>query len=242
MWAAYDDLWAPTFLQEALGLLHASPEAVGCVTAVKIIDEAGNPLETIDPGGGLAAASRVARARSVERAGWFAAYGLYRRQPFPLMPDDGLPDVFGSDFVFVFRLALHNRFVTTSRPLFTWRKAGYEQMLGPDGEMYWEKALGSESHLYSQETGEMCRCLLSHIREAPMSLEEKALLRAHVARLWFHYTRNRVAARNLLRVNRALMEHRSLRARSLMIKHAVIQPRFVLSLVWRRLAKRSIHP
>ncbi len=119
MWAAHDDLRAPTFLEVCLRLLQDRPEAVACSVGAGVIDELGSEQAPILPPAGLSDADPVKRAMSVFKGGAMAIYGLMRRD---MVPDSAaLPDVRGSDVAFVFTLALGHPIVTTTERLITYR-------------------------------------------------------------------------------------------------------------------------
>jgi glycosyltransferase involved in cell wall biosynthesis len=226
MWAAHDDVWAPDFLAETLSLLADSSDAIAAMTAVRFIG--GGSSNTVYLPTGLSDADPVVRARSVNDGGWYAVYGLLRR--------DGLPagikfeDVSGPDMAFVFGLALYGRILTSGRALSTRRVEGYKEILGPDGRLVWQKALGPVGHLYSRTPNAMCGFMLRYTWGAPFSLAKKAMISGHIAHVWWWRTlRNEALHDSRIRIDAARKNRRYLLAILLTLRHAILRPGRALS-------------
>lgn len=124
MWAAHDDSWHPSYIRRCLDELRAHPTAILCCSEINFIDSAGKPLpawhgyrniSTI----GLPPARRLHEIFS--RMGWFAWYGLMRRE-VTLKISLGL-SVIGFDVLLLAELLLLGDFVCVEDRLFTFRIA-----------------------------------------------------------------------------------------------------------------------
>lgn len=225
MWAAHDDTLEPDFLAETLGLLGESPDAIGAVTAVRFVDHSGL-LTTVALSGRLADPDPIARARAVHEFGWHAIYGLFRRERLPR--EIGVEDVFGSDSAFVLGLTLHGRILTSGQVLSVRRVQA--EILRTDGRLVWEKALGSDGHLYSRNRNAMCLLMLKYAWGAPIPLAKKAILGGHIARTWWWQGFRREALHDSrLRIDAARRNRRYLLAGFLALRHAILRPGRALS-------------
>lgn len=126
MWAAYDDLRAPSFIRKCVEKLESHPDAVLCCTEINFIDAHGQPnaewaakhfvnLDTY----GMSPVERVHPL--IAFSGWFAIYGLLRLEnakKFSL----GL-SVQGWDVIFLMELLTLGNFVKVPEPLFSYRIA-----------------------------------------------------------------------------------------------------------------------
>ena len=173
MWAAHDDVWEPEFLEETLSLLAGSSDAIAAMTAVKLIGASGSS-ETVALPTGLSDPDPVVRARLVNGGGWYAVYGVLRRNGLPA--GIKFEDVSGPDMAFVFGLALYGRILTSRRVLSTRRVMGYDEAPDPNGRLVWGKARGPDGHLYSRRPHAMCWFMLRYTWGAPLSLAEKAMV------------------------------------------------------------------
>lgn len=107
MWAAHDDLWDPTYIRKCLATLEAHPQAVLCCTEDAVIERDGTPcaawknyknIETL----GMTPVQRIHEL--ICRMGWFALYGLIRREAV-LKISLGL-EVLGADVILLLELLL----------------------------------------------------------------------------------------------------------------------------------------
>jgi glycosyltransferase involved in cell wall biosynthesis len=173
MWAAHDDLWAPTFLATCIELLQGSPDAAASSVGVRIVDEAGHETGHLFPPPGLMSSRRLARVRAANRDGYMAMYGVLRRDALPEKVRVG--DFAGSADAFVFAIALNRRIVTTDEILFTYR------VVNPT-----TKRRGTEAHLYddSHIPSGMYRSMMRDIGGATASFGTKARLRIYVVGRW----------------------------------------------------------
>lgn len=124
MWAAHDDLWAPNFVGACLAKLQASPGALLCCTEIQFIDAAGRPhaewskkdytnIETA----GMTPVQRIHEL--IARMGWFAFYGLMRRESARGL-SSGL-SIVGGDVLFLLDLLLAGDVVKVPEKLFSYR-------------------------------------------------------------------------------------------------------------------------
>lgn len=124
MWAAHDDLWAPNFVSACLAKLQASRGAMLCCTEIQFIDAAGQPhLEWSKKGytnietAGMTPVQRIHEL--VARMGWFAFYGLMRRESARRL-SSGL-SIVGGDVLFLLDLLLAGDVVKVPEKLFSYR-------------------------------------------------------------------------------------------------------------------------
>jgi tetratricopeptide (TPR) repeat protein len=124
MWAAHDDLWDPSYIRKCLALLEAHPEAVLCCTEDTLIERDGTPssvwagyknIDTL----GMTPVRRIHEL--ICRMGWFAIYGLIRREAV-LKISLGL-DVLGADVILLLELLLLGDFAKVPEHLFKTRIA-----------------------------------------------------------------------------------------------------------------------
>jgi tetratricopeptide (TPR) repeat protein len=122
MWAAHDDLWAPTFVSKCVEKLEANPQAVLCCTEINFIDGAGKPsvhyqgytnIGTL----GLTPTERIHELISLP--GWFAVYGMMRREALQKI-SLGL-GTYGYDVVLLLELLLQGDFAKVPEALFSFR-------------------------------------------------------------------------------------------------------------------------
>lgn len=143
MWAAHDDLRAPSFISKCLSKLESHPRAVLCCTEINFIDVDGLPnhewtikkfqnLETE----GMSPVQRVHEL--IARCGWFAIYGLMRLEDTKKL-SLGL-SVQGWDVIFLMELLMMGNFVKVREPLFSYRiakkksTADYQEEMNSEGE------------------------------------------------------------------------------------------------------------
>ena len=122
MWAAHDDLWAPSFIRKCLAMLEAHPEAVLCCTEDTVIDAAGDriPNWVNYKNIGTLGMTPVERIHAlISRVGWFALYGLIRREAV-LKISLGL-DMLWAEATLLLELLLLGDFVKVDEHLFSTR-------------------------------------------------------------------------------------------------------------------------
>lgn len=122
MWAAHDDRWHPSYVRKCVDALDAHSDAVLCCSEINFIDASGSPsyhypgyknIETL----GMTLVERVHELMS--RFGWFAIYGLIRREAVTRLPLD--LSVYGADVVALLELLLMGNIAKLHEPLFSSR-------------------------------------------------------------------------------------------------------------------------
>ena len=168
-WAAHDDTRQPEFLEETLRLLQSDPDAIGCAIGVDLVDESGRFLRYAKPPLGLASQSPAIRARAVREQGYLAIYGLLRLAKMQF--DLSVPDILGSDTIFVHRLAMQGRFVVCARPLLVLvdRPIATRQA-GSEGYLYQVDARWRDTH----------RLMLRDTKNAPLPRLQKIRVSAGI--------------------------------------------------------------
>lgn len=123
MWAAFDDLRAPQYLQRCVEVLEAQPNAVMCCTDIQIIDEEGCAVDnatvlaySIRPVG----ATVRARVDALTHARlWLDIYGLIRSRV--LSQTRRVLPVWGGDVVLTMELCLRGEVALVPEKLFSYR-------------------------------------------------------------------------------------------------------------------------
>ena len=233
MWAAHDDLWARRFLEESLRLLGGAPDAIGCAVGVRYEDKRGK-VSTVPilPPPALGSKDVVTRARSLFLTGAELVYGVFRRNMLPAA-EEAFPNITNGDYVFLFRLALRRRFVTTEAVLATKRVVGYEVEYTPDGRITYPKMSGPEAHLHRRSPHAMCLSMLSSTWSAPLVLWKKTALAANIVGFWFVFWRRIVLGDSPDRVRRAVAGRRYGRASLMVARHAILRPSRAVHLLLR---------
>jgi glycosyltransferase involved in cell wall biosynthesis len=228
MWAAHDDLWDPDFVNEALGLLRRSPDAVGCAVGLQGLIPATGLRWQVAPPAGLSSLNPAIRARAAfQPGGWHAIYGLYRRDALEI-EDPVLHDVNNGDGLFVFRMSLRGTFAVSNRTLQVFREVAPQA-----------KAAGPEAHMYSGNFTAASRLMWRYAGEAELSRWQRASLRGYVLWKWFTFTRDWAARLNLERGSRAWREGRYPQVALILTKQLFLRPSDLLHQARRRLRARS---
>ncbi len=121
MWAAADDVHAPTFIERAVAHLDADPSAVLAYAGTRIIDEAGEVKGDFDYEPDIDAPEPAARLDALlnvdhRRHGAFEIFGLMRLAALrEVLPQGAYAR---SDSVILVRMALRGRFVRDPERLF----------------------------------------------------------------------------------------------------------------------------
>ncbi|MEA2634874.1 MAG: hypothetical protein QOH92_1641 [Chloroflexota bacterium] len=122
MWAAFDDLRAPSYVRRCVELLEAQPSAVLCCTDVRLIDETGRSRPP-DPRMRLAhpvGESPAARVRALAGANfWVDFYGLIRRET--LATTRLAQPIWGFDLLMLLELCLRGQVAVVPEALFAYR-------------------------------------------------------------------------------------------------------------------------
>ena len=80
MWAAFDDRWAPTFVEKCVAVMERYPGLSVCGTWVQCIDENGEPFR-VDPNLEIHGPGTLNLLRALmPRYTWFGMYGLLRTE------------------------------------------------------------------------------------------------------------------------------------------------------------------
>jgi hypothetical protein len=120
-WAAADDRFDPRFASRCMQALAEQPDAAGCLTGIRFVDESGDTIRVWVPG--AAAASGDVRTRLrwyLALSRWTESYALFRR---PVLEASGLfPAAFGPDVLLVWRILLHHRMAVVAEPLLTYQE------------------------------------------------------------------------------------------------------------------------
>lgn len=118
MWAAHDDVYAPTFISKCLTRLRQSPDAVACCSEVVFLDEEGSIRKNISyvnfDTHGMSVVDRIFEL--LKRFNWYATLSLHRREA--LLKTLPFQDVFGGDVVILVDLLLLGDIVKVYEPLF----------------------------------------------------------------------------------------------------------------------------
>jgi len=224
MWAAFDDVRAPSYVRRCVERLEARPNAVLCCTDVRLIDEAGRSTQP-DPRMRLAhpvGDSRAARVRALAGANfWVDFYGLIRRET--LATTRLAQPTWGFDLLLLLELCLRGEVVVVPEALFAYRifsdKSQADLAVGLAGP-------GSPANLgvsWSNLAMEMAHS----IALAPISRSEKLSLTARFLTrfcLLNHTVRRYVRSDVAASARQALSGHRYRRALTLLGVAAAVYP------------------
>jgi glycosyltransferase involved in cell wall biosynthesis len=122
MWAAFDDLWHPSFISNCVSLLEKHENAVLCITYVNFIDEDSKEYQVLDKSFdtlGLGVRERVQHLLRYSAA-CTAMYGLMRRDY--LTRTHLFRKTWYPDFCLLFELSLLGEFVRVPKKLFFYRE------------------------------------------------------------------------------------------------------------------------
>lgn len=124
MWAAYDDMRAPSYVRRCVEALEATPKAAVCCTQVQFIDEANNVIPTNEahpwPCGtptGKSLGDRIAHLAGT--GSWYDFYGLMRSST--LKTTRLCQQTWGFDVVMELELCLRGNYIVLEDPLFIYR-------------------------------------------------------------------------------------------------------------------------
>ena len=122
MWAAHDDFWEPSYVRKCVEMLEAYPQAVLCCTELNLINGEGQPAAGFRDYKNIGTLGMTPVQRIHElicRMGWFAIYGLMRREA-TLKLSLGISD-YGPDVIQLLELLLMGDFAKVNERLFTYR-------------------------------------------------------------------------------------------------------------------------
>jgi len=192
MWAAHDDIWAPTYISKCVDMLEKETNAVLCCTYIKLIDRDGYELAAVDNNFEALSLDSRRRLQSLMRAsGWCTTiYGLIRREA--LLKTRLCQKIWGTDWCLLFELCLLGTFVRVHEPLFYYRVFGSNVSL-PKAirNIYNSDKVKIPSYpfrcayLYTQTWIELFRIILS----LPESRWKKLFLSFDTLRLYFRHWR-----------------------------------------------------
>jgi hypothetical protein len=120
-WAAADDRFDPRFASRCMQALAQQPDAAGCLTGIRFVDESGETIRVWVPGAAAASADVRTRLRwYLGLSRWTESYALFRR---PVLEVSGLfPAAFGPDVLLVWRILLAHRMAVVAEPLLTYQE------------------------------------------------------------------------------------------------------------------------
>ncbi|MGI8654648.1 MAG: glycosyltransferase [Pyrinomonadaceae bacterium] len=122
MWAAFDDLRDPQYIEQCVNALEKHPAAVLCCTDVQVIDEEGREVDESIVSRGIRpiGATRRERVSALARAiFWYDIYGLIRSRALA-QTRMALP-VWGFDVILVLELCLLGEVIAIPKKLFLYR-------------------------------------------------------------------------------------------------------------------------
>ena len=118
MWAAHDDVYAPSFISKCLARLRQTPSAVACCSEVLFLDDRGNRIPgqsyvNLDTDG-MPVVQRIFEL--IKLFNWYAIYSLIRRETLlKILP---LPAAFGQDVISLLDLLMFGNIVKVREILF----------------------------------------------------------------------------------------------------------------------------
>jgi glycosyltransferase involved in cell wall biosynthesis len=129
MWAAYDDLWAPDYIEACVKKLDHEQTAVLCMTDVQFIDQNGRFYASVVDGYETVGFDRRGRIREqLQHGGCFEIYGLMRSDVL------SRTKLFGKlwylDLCLLFELGLLGGFVRVPKRLFFYREFRNKRDIG----------------------------------------------------------------------------------------------------------------
>jgi len=138
MWAAHDDLFAPTAVERCLEVLRDDPTAAICCADVALVHDDGEPVRLVS-NLDTAGLDRDARINALLRQfNWYAIYGVGRREP--MLASFPMTRRYGGDVVWTLELLLRHRIRSIPQALFFYRiprgrgHTAAEQQLAIDSE------------------------------------------------------------------------------------------------------------
>jgi len=202
MWAAHDDLWAPSYIGKCLEKLQAHPNAVLCCTEIDFIDAAGasseewkrkiyKNIETL----GMSVPDRVHEL--ISRIGWFAIYGLMRLEAIKKTSLERI--AYGADVLLLLELLLQGDFVKVPEPLFQYRIAKSESLTDDSSDRSYQSTEGPATETPYTD---LAIGLLNLVNRADLSQTDKTQIFADFVltlTLWNPYWRRRIVAELLPR-------------------------------------------
>jgi len=118
MWAAYDDMWAPTYISRSVDMLEKEKNAVLCFTHAQVIDNVGHKQQIVVF---EFEAQGLREKIKVIRNNWscLAMYGLIRRKSLEKIRL--FSDASDCDYLFLIELHLLGNFIIIPEVLFYYR-------------------------------------------------------------------------------------------------------------------------
>jgi glycosyltransferase involved in cell wall biosynthesis len=177
LWAAHDDIFAPSYLRKMLEAIEANPTAVLAVSQIRFVDGEGKELSDWKgfPNLHTMGMNRVERLRQLfVRTGWYAIYGLARPEHLKLAGMDR--PGFGYDVHALMRLLLLGDIVCVDEPLFEYR---IEQVKKPEAC----QAIASSAESQKSYTNLFVTLLRIVIESDWVAEEKEAIIRAAICTL-----------------------------------------------------------
>lgn len=195
MWAAHDDLWAPSYIRRCLATLQTHPDAVLCCTEIDFIDAAGaqsaewgkktyRNIETL----GMSVPDRIHEL--INRIGWFAIYGLMRLEAIKRASLERVS--YGADVLLLLELLLQGDFAKVPELLFRYRIAKGEIAPGESPDRPYQNAEGPPAQAAYTE---LAVGLLNLVMRSKLSPSEQTRIFADfivTLSLWNPYWRRRI--------------------------------------------------
>ncbi len=122
MWAAHDDFWEPSYARKCVEMLETYPQAVLCCTELNLVNGEGQPAAGFINYSNIGTLGMTPVERFHElicRMGWFAIYGLMRREA-TLKLSLGISE-YGPDVILMLELLLMGDYAKVNERLFTYR-------------------------------------------------------------------------------------------------------------------------
>jgi len=120
-WAAADDRFDPSFARRCADALEQNPDAAGCLTGIRFVDESGETIRIWVPSAEAASTDVRTRLRwYLALSRWTEVYALFRR---PILGTSGLfPATFGPDVLLVWQVLLDHPMSIVEDPLLIYKE------------------------------------------------------------------------------------------------------------------------
>ena len=176
VWAAHDDSWHPEFLETAVGLLDAHPDAVAATCGVEVI-EGSTPVRRYRPGTELESDDPAQRIAALRGPWWFNFWAVQRLGGSA--KSRAYRGVWNGDGAFVFEQLLHGPMAVSSRVLRRYRILDIE-----------EKAGGPQRDIRISDPRGFERELRRLLRAAALSDAQRRRIAVSVTRLYVQAERS----------------------------------------------------
>ncbi len=120
-WAASDDRYLPSYLEECIAHLATHDDHMMCVPAIRFIDESGLVVGELRQPVDIGSPNAASRLRAyLDRRSWYMAYGVACRDA--LVRTGLLPQDFGPDVILIWEMLLRFRIGTLPEALVEYRR------------------------------------------------------------------------------------------------------------------------